>query len=488
MSSSETFSSRLALILAGVGMAVGTGNIWRFPRVAGRHGGLAFILIWLLALFVWSIPLMMAEMAAGRRTRKGPVGAFTSLGGPRWTWMGAWVVLVTLAIMAYYAVVTGWCLRYLTYFAAGTFSSPLVDSAQVWESFRASGAQVVLFHLLAVGAAAAIVVRGIRDGLERANSVLLPALFALLGLLVLRALTLPGAWAGVRHLFRFDPADLLSSTTWIEAFTQSAWSTGAGWGLLLSLAVYARDDDSSPAADCTIIGLSNNAASLLAALVILPTLFALLPPNRAAAVLGEGNTGLTFIALAALFGEMTLGRLVGVAFFTALFVAALTSLISMVELGVRFLGDLGWDRRPAVVTVAAGAALAGIPSALWPAFLDNQDWVWGLALLVSGLFIAVLMRCHGTDMTDAIFPATAGLDRRLWTFAMAWGIPLLFVVMLGWWVAAGSSWEPGVPWTTLLARYTPGTVLAQWLAGFALVVAVSGPLARRLGKGSPPEA
>jgi len=466
----ERFSSRTALLLAGIGMAIGTGNVWRFPRVAARNGGLAFLLLWLLALFLWSIPLLIAEMAIGRRTRKGPIGAFSAFAGTKHTWMGAWVAFVTLAIMCYYSVVAGWCLRYFTYFLTGTLGQG-TDANALWQAFSSSAPQTIFFHILAMAITAYIVSRGIQNGVEWANKYLLPALLIMLCGLVVRALTLDGAWEGVRYLLKFDPADLGRAKTWVEAFSQSAWSTGAGWGLMLTFAVYSDEKKSHPATDCTIIGLSNNAASLLAAFVVLPTVFALAGSHsQATEILSKGNEGLTFVSMASLFTKIPLGGLFGCIFFLALFFAALTSFISMVELGTRTLMDFGLKRNRAVIAIAILGVVAGIPSAISRSVFDNQDWVWGVGLLVSGLFVALAVRLHGIDDTATeTFPADSVTGIALWKFALTVTVPVAFVALTGWWLFQCASWETGIAWWWPIARYTPGTVLLQWAVVLAIL-------------------
>ena len=478
----EFFSSRLGLVLAGIGMAVGTGNIWRFPRIAGKNGGLAFIIAWLLALFVWSIPLMMAEMIIGRESRKGPVGALRSFAGEKFTFLGAWVSFVTLAIMFYYSVVAGWCLRYFTYFVVGMVPKNAQAASEWWKAFTATPWQTIFFHLTAILIAAYVVSRGIQAGLEKANKFLLPALFVMLVGLVIRALTLPGSWEGVRFLFHLDPTDFLKAKTWLEAFSQSAWSTGAGWGLLLTFAVYSDVRESKPAADCTIIGFSNNVASLLAALVVIPTVFALSGTGQAAEkVLSKGNTGLTFTSLASLFSNLTAGWLIGSIFFLALFFAALTSLISMLELGARMLIDFGMDRSKAVKTIGVIGFLCGIPSAVYMPFFNNQDWVWGVGLLLSGLFIAIGVILHSvSDCADKIFPKESTIDRQLWSFAITIIIPVMFFILTGWWLQQGATWETKVAWYNPIAQYSPGTVLAQWLLVLVVLYGLNGTINKYL--------
>ncbi|MCK4549767.1 MAG: sodium-dependent transporter, partial [Candidatus Krumholzibacteria bacterium] len=248
----ETFTSRWSLLLAALGMAVGTGNIWRFPRVIAQNGGAPFLIPWIIFLFLWSIPLLMIEFGIGKKTRMGTIGAFGSM-NRRHTWMGGFVGFCTLAITFYYCVVTGWCFRY-------TFAS-LVDivsgwsgsdgclpggglwgseRTSFWTSFNASGWQPVLFHLIGVLAGSYIIYRGVVNGIERANRILLPALFLLLIVAVVRAVSLPGASAGLEFLFGMRWGALLDYRIWLQGLTQSAWSTGAGWGLILTYAVYMR--------------------------------------------------------------------------------------------------------------------------------------------------------------------------------------------------------------------------------------------------------
>ncbi|MFQ5766429.1 MAG: sodium-dependent transporter, partial [Acidobacteriota bacterium] len=195
---SEVFSSRWSLILAALGMAVGTGNIWRFPRVAAQYGGGAFIIAWILSLFVWSIPLLMVEFALGKKTRKGPIGAFVGLLGPRFAWMGGFVALCTLAILSYYSVVTGWCIRYFLQSATGRLAA---DAETSWKAFTGAGSWwPVLYHAAALGIGGWIIHRGVVKGIEKANKILIPSLFLLLMAAALRAVTLDGAGQGLEFL------------------------------------------------------------------------------------------------------------------------------------------------------------------------------------------------------------------------------------------------------------------------------------------------
>ena len=146
MAKLETFSSRWGIILAGLGMAVGTGNMWRFPRIAAQNGGAAFLIPWILFLFIWSLPLLIAEFAIGRGTRRGVVGAFATLVGGRFAWMGGFVAVTTIMILFYYSVVTGWTLKY--FLAAATGQLAGVTPGTYWDSFLGSW-QPIVFHIVA---------------------------------------------------------------------------------------------------------------------------------------------------------------------------------------------------------------------------------------------------------------------------------------------------------------------------------------------------
>jgi len=211
----ERFSSRWALLLAALGMAIGAGNIWRFPRLAGQYGG-AFLIPWIIFLFLWSIPLLMVEFSLGRKTRKGVIGSFADLIGPRFAWMGGFVALCTMSIMFYYSVVTGWAFRYFLVTVSGKLAS--VDHSEIWNQFI-SGYQPILFHLLALGIGSFIIYRGITRGLEKAIRILMPTLIVLLFVGIARALTLPNAAIGLDYFFSIRTEYLLDYKVWLEGLS-----------------------------------------------------------------------------------------------------------------------------------------------------------------------------------------------------------------------------------------------------------------------------
>jgi NSS family neurotransmitter:Na+ symporter len=460
----ERFTSRWGLILSVIGIAVGTGNIWRFPRIAATNGGGSFLIPWVLFLFLWSIPLIMAEFAIGKYTRKGTIGAFATILGPGRAWMGAFVGFVATAIMFYYSVVAGWCLRYFAVAFTGHLFQVESHSAD-WDAFIGSGWQPVLFHFVALTAAALVIRQGVVRGIERANRFLIPSLLLLLLVSAIRALTLPGASEGLSFLFTPDFETLLDYRIWLQALTQNAWDTGAGWGLILTYAVYMREREDIPL-NAAIIGFGNNSVSLLAGITIFGTVFALVP-DRAGEIIqtsGPANTGLTFIWIPQLFERMTGGYYFGSFFFLALTFAALSSLISMLELSTRILMDMGMRRARALMVVYLAAFVCGMPSALSMDFFLNQDWTWGVGLMVSGAFIAFAAIKFGIDRFRREQINSQYSDIKIgsyYNYLVKYAIPIQVVILIAWWFWQVIQADPH-GWWNPFAPESVGTCIFQW--------------------------
>ncbi len=486
----ERFSSRLALVLGGLGMAVGVGNIWRFPRMLAKfeEGGGTFLVPWVIFLFTWSIPLLVAETAIGRRTRRGVVGSLARLFGADRAWVGAFVALCTVAILCYYGVVAGWCGLYVVESLRGDVMAMEIDEATSHFVDRAQGGGAVVAMAAALLAAGAFVLRGVRRGIEVANKVLLPSLFVLLLVLMVVGLGREGAGEGVRWMFRVDPASLATPEPWLEALSQSAWSTSAGLGLFLVYSVAARHERGA-VGDAVVTGIGNNVASLVAGLATIPAVFALAPaiapdvaPVEVLGHRGPGGTGLSMVWLPRIFAELGgPGRAVAAAFFGMLFFAALTSLIALLELAVRTLIDLGVQRRRAVAVAVGVSFCGGLPSALSLELLTNQDWVWGLGLILSGLIFSLAARRAGAGELRKtwIGPEASGFVGGWLDLVLRFAIPVQFVLLIGWWFTQSAADAGGV-----LAALRPGertgigTCLVQWTAAFAVLFF----LRRRLGR------
>jgi len=460
----ERFSSRWGLVISVIGIAVGTGNIWRFPRIAATNGGGSFLIPWIIFLFLWSIPLMIAEFGIGKSTRYGPVGSFATLLGKRFAWMGVFVAFVATAIMFYYSVVAGWCLRYLMM----TLTSQLfqVDNhTEDWATFIGSGWQPAFFHFTAITIGALIIRKGVVHGIERANRFLIPSLLLLIIISAVRAVTLPGAYEGLQFLFTPEFSNLLDYRVWLQALTQNAWDTGAGWGLILTYAVYMREKEDVPL-NAALIGLGNNSVSLLAAITIFCTVFALVP-EQAGEILqtpGPANTGLTFIWIPQLFYQMPGGAFFATFFFLALTFAALSSLISMLELATRVFMDMKMSRSKALSLVYVGTLVLGLPSALSVDFFLNQDWTWGIALMVSGAFIAIAVTRYGAERFRSQQINSEGSDIHVghwYNYLVQYAIPLQVVVLITWWFYQVIQADPRGWWNPFLPE-SVGTCILQW--------------------------
>ncbi|MEM7373065.1 MAG: sodium-dependent transporter [Bacteroidota bacterium] len=480
MALKETFSSRWGLILASLGMAIGAGNLWRFPRLAGQYGG-SFLLLWIIFLMIWSIPILLAEFSIGKRYQRGVIGSFASLVGPKYAWMGFFITFCTLAITFYYSVVTAWGLRYLglalgdvaAYWSGDiTLGEALAsDPAYLdnfWERLSSGNALTIGLHIASVILGCVFLIRGIQRGLELANKILIPSLFVLLILIGVIALNMGNGIAGLEYMFAIKAHHFSNPKVWLEALSQSAWSTGAGWGLIMTISSYsrAREDVSL---NIFISGFGNNTASIVAGLAILPSVFALASSEaEAIGYLQAGNQALTFSIIPKLFAQIPGGSYLSVVFFLAFFLAAFSSLLAMVELFIRNLGDLGWTRQRSAMSAAAFCIIFGLPSAWSLDFFNNQDWVWGIGLIISGLFIMFAVLRHGPKRFKADFIDTDS-DFQVHTGYFSSCIMLnvgLAIVLIVWWMSQGYA---EYPWFDAEGRwnvidvYSNASIITQWI-------------------------
>ncbi len=478
----ESFASRWGIIFAGLGMAVGTGNIWRFPRIVSQQGGGAFIIVWLLFLFLWSIPLLTIEISMGKKTRLGVFGSFREIAGEKFGWMGMFVAFVTTAIMFYYSVVTGWCIKY--FFATSLQGLIKKESSEFWRSFTSSW-EPVLFHFFAIGIGAFIIYRGVVKGIERVNKILIPSLFVLLIVAGIRAITLPGAFHGLDFLFSPNLSKLADYKVWLNALTQSAWSNGAGWGLILTYAVYIHKKE-NPILTSTTLGLGNSLASLLAACAIIPTVFAYFSTQnfsqeKVLDVMKSDNQGLTFIWIPKLFANIPAGSFFLALFFLALTFAAFSSLISMIELVTRIFMDTGMTRKKSVSLVAVLGFLFGLPSAISMGFFNNQDLVWSIGLMFSGFFftIAVLRYRSRKFRIDVLsLPEKAKKIARWFDVLVYVFLPLQFFAMIIWWFWQSYS-SDAENWLKINAESSLGTVLFQLTVAIILFIILNKIITKR---------
>ncbi|MEL0332023.1 MAG: sodium-dependent transporter [Candidatus Poseidoniales archaeon] len=409
MSQSDQFNGRLGLIFASIGAAIGTGNIWRFPRMVGANGGGTFLIPWLFFLFAWSIPLVIAEYAMGKRSRTGTIGTFRIFAGRKFAWMGLWTAWISTAIGFYYAVVSGWTLKYFQLGITGALNGEKVDTTEVWNAFLQSPGQVIFFQFVVILLVLGAIWKGAK-AIEKVNFYLMISLFVLLFLTLFLSLWMDmndGSLDGALFMFTVDFDMLFEPEVWINGLSQSAWSCSAGMGMCITYAVYMRKDEDT-VLNAFTMGLANNSISIIAGLAVLSAIFAV-NPDPLATVTG-GSSAITFLALPEVFAQApggAIGPLIMTAmFFLALSFAALTSMISTVELCVRNFVDHGYERERSVLITGLAIFIFGLPSAiLWiqldssgvafPEFLEVQDHIWGYGLMFSGLFIAFSIWKYG---------------------------------------------------------------------------------------------
>ncbi len=490
MEKKESFS-RWGIVFAGLGMAVGTGNLWRFPRIASQYGGGAFLIAWMFFLFVWAIPLLTIELSIGKRTRRGVISSFGQMMGKNFAWMGTFVAFVTAAITFYYTVVTGWCIKY---FFATCFQGLIKkEPLQYWENFTSSWGPLA-FHFLAIMIGCSIIYFGVAKGIERANKILIPSLFVLLLIAVGRSVSLPGAAQGMNFLFSPNLSQLGNIEVWLNALSQAAWSTGAGWGLMLTYGVYSRKKE-NPFLTSASLGFGNNIASVLAGIAVIPTVFAFFAGQNMAQekvldIMAQGNEGLTFKWIPTLFSKVPSGSFFLALFFLALCFAAFSSLISQLELISRIFMDTGLTRKKAVTIVGTACFVFGIPSAISMGFFNNQDHVWGLGLMVSGsFFIFMVLKVGPRKFRKEIITSTGHKIKmgKVFDYLVTIFLPLQLVAMLVWWFLDSYKTNPD-NWLNILAKGSVGTVLFQWGVALAVFIVFNKLITKKLSLVSNEEA
>lgn len=380
----EQWSSRTGFILAAIGSAVGIGNIWRFSSVVGQNGGGAYLIPYLIAVFLCALPLMILELAMGRHFQGTVVSAFRSV-KPPFRIIGWLLCGILFLILSYYLVITGWTIGYFLFSLGG--------EAVSFSVFTNGWLPVFLFVLTA-GLTGIVVSRGVREGIERISILLIPISIGTLMVLALYGATLPGFSEGMAFLFTPDFSVLSDPLLWSAAFGQAFFSLSVGTGILLTYGAYVSRDQGIPVASM-IITVTDLAVALIAGIVIFPLVFSFgLVPTIGAE--------LAFSTLPKAFGVMPGGWLFAAAFFLVLFFAALTSAISMLEVSVAAVREsIGWSRIRAAALLTGAVIIIGLPSALSYSAVDLRiggirvldfmdETVGTLGLPIAALLLAVV--------------------------------------------------------------------------------------------------
>ncbi|MFP4228953.1 MAG: sodium-dependent transporter [Salinivenus sp.] len=366
------WGSRFGFLMAMLGAMVGAGNIWRFPYITGEQGGGAFILAYLALLLLLAIPGLIGEVALGRHTRRGVIGAFRKITDSNaLIGLGVVVLLVNAVLMSYYAPIIGWTLYYAGHSVLFTFSQPGFAPEAFWQAFQNSLALNLGMHTLVMAMVAGVLYFGIRRGIERLVVYAVPGLILALLAITVRALTLPGASEGLIFTFDIDWGALLRGETWVTALGQALFSTGLGWGIALTIGSYLPEYDDIPIGGGVFTVLGNSSVGLLAAFAIFPIVFAF-------GVDPASGSELTFVSLPQVFPQMAAGGLWALLFFVGFFLATFTSGILITEVSVTTLNEeTSWSRKQTVFIVCGLIWLVGLASASSGTVLNFLDFVFG---------------------------------------------------------------------------------------------------------------
>lgn len=361
----ESFTSKFGVIAAAAGSAIGLGNIWRFPYVTGQNGGAAFLLIYLAFVTLVGIPVMMSELIIGRSAQKNAVGSFKKL-APRKPWflVGMMGVAGAFVILAFYAVVAGWTLSYLFDSARylvqpGKYGFAQMSTEQLrqyfqdgFDAFLVGTWKPILTFLAMMGLTVIIVLSGVKEGIEKYAKILMPALLVLLVALVIRGITLEGARAGVRFLFKPDFSQITGNTV-LVAVGQAFFSLSVGMGTLITYGSYIQKNDNL-ANTAISVAFADTFIAVIAGLAIFPAVFAF-------GINPDSGQGLVYITLPVIFQKMALGSLWALLFFILLCLAALTSTISVLEVVVAyFKEELNMNRKKATLLAGSSIGILGL--------------------------------------------------------------------------------------------------------------------------------
>lgn len=440
-----TFGGRLSAVLVTAGSAVGLGNIWRFPYVAGENGGGAFLLIYILSVLLLGLPIMLSEFAVGRHTHRNAVGAYRTLSS-RWSLLGYNSILAPLLIMGFYLVVSGWTLEYTIHSLTGEFTR--IDTPAQYEAlfdaFTLNPWKPVLYTVLFALLTHGVIALGVRKGIERSARILMPLLLLILAVLAVHSMLLPDGMQGVRFLFAPDFSKVTPSTV-LTALGQAFFSLSIGLGCLVTYASYFNDDTDMTRTALQVASIDTLVA-ILAGLVIFPAVFSV-------GIRPTAGPSLVFVTLPAIFDTLPLSMVWSTIFFLLLVIAALTSTISLHEvLTVYAQEEWHVSRRAAAwivtgICIALGSA-ASLSLGAWqwlqlggrPLF-DLLDFVTANIMLpASGFFVCIFTgwvldrRFMPTELTNG-----GTLRLRLWpllSLLLRWVCPvsilLIFLDNLGW--------------------------------------------------------
>lgn len=413
MKNREQWGSKIGFILAASGSAVGLGNIWKYPHMAGENGGAAFTIIYLICILIVGLPIVIAEFVIGRKTQLSPVGAFEAL-APKtnWKFVGMLGVGAAFVILSFYGVVGGWTLRYALLSLSGgfnTFSSNPELSGEHFTSFISNPINPVFWQILFMGCTILVILQGVKQGIEKWAKILMPAILIILIVLMVRGLTLPNGMLALEFLFKPKFEDLTASSI-VLALGHAFFTLSLGMGTMITYGSYLKRDQNLLSSALWVI-LLDTLIAMMAGIAIFATVFAL-GGNP------DAGPGLIFVALPTIFPQIAGGVVWGTLFFFLLFMAALTSAISILEvITAYFIDEKRWSRSKATVIFGSLVTLVGIfcsvsyggfddfTTIFKISFFDFLDYLSSKYMLpIGGLFTAlfVLTRWGIKDFIDEL--------------------------------------------------------------------------------------
>ena len=395
------FGSKIGAILAAAGSAVGLGNIWRFPYEAGNHGGAAFILIYLVCVFAMGMPIMIAEFTVGRHAKASTGKAFGVLApGTQWKWIGTLGVLAGLLILGYYSVVAGWTLEYILASLGGGFADKTPDDfVAIFQNFSQDPIRPLIWLLAFLFLTHFIVIKGVKDGIEKSSKVMMPVLFILIVVLACCSISLPGAGKGLEFLLKPDFSKV-DADVFLGAMGQAFFSLSLGMGCLSTYASY-FGKETQLGKTALSVGVIDTFVAILAGLIIFPAAFSV-------GIQPDAGPSLIFITLPNVFqqafgGIPFLATIFSLLFYVLLALAALTSTISLHEVVTAYLNEqFGLRRSRAAGLVTGFCIITGVLSSLslgvWEdkmfglGFFDLLDFVTAKIMLpLSGFLVCLFV-------------------------------------------------------------------------------------------------
>lgn len=460
------YGSRIGLLCVLVAGAVGTGNMWRYPRLVCTYGG-AFIIASIIGLLLIAVPLVMNENFMGRMSRHSAPGAYRDLIGPRYTWMGTFATMCYFMMHCNYTVILAWCVRYIFMSAGGTYFG-VEDKLELFNEVASKDVLTGVCWVSIIVLAWFFMKS--QSAMERMTKFIVPAMFVILLIMIGFAATREGGVEGYKYSFSFEAADLVNPKIWLEALTQDFWSFGAGTMFCVTMAKFARKDEDI-VINSKVQAFGDTSFAMLATLAILPCIFSFMGSTEEAVALAQsGNNGLTFVGLCNLFESVAGGRILGALFFACLVFAAFSSVCVAGTVFAGPLIDCGIKRGKAVALVLAGHFILAVPCFLNQDILSNQDTVWGYGIFIGGIFSGIFAMKFGAKKIRRMINAVS--DRKLgkvFEYLVGLVAPVVCIVILAAWLIQAVSWDP--EWYNPFKTSSLMTMLIQW--GIALIIAVT---------------